>query len=234
MTRLMRSVHKWVALVLALQFVAWMASGLALSLIDHEAAAGGLHRQEADAAPRPWPAGLRSPTAIVAASAERVQQLESAWLGERPVYRLRNDMHTWLVDAANGQPVAIDAALVRDLAAADYHGEAAASAPELLAEAPREAIEHAAPLWRVRFADADATTLYVSAVDGRILERRNTQSRWFDFFWMLHTMDYSGRGDFNHPLVVLSAIGALFAALTGAWLLVALLGPRRRAARVGA
>jgi Na+-transporting NADH:ubiquinone oxidoreductase subunit F len=229
MTRTMRTVHKWVALVLALQFVAWMVSGLALSLIDYHAAAGEPHRRAAATDARAWPAHVLSPGQVVAASRERVQRLESTWLGERPAYKLVNDDRTRLVDAATGQPVVIDAALVRALAQADYQGDAVAAAPERLAEAPREAIEHDAPLWRVRFADDVDTALYLSAVDGRILERRNTQSRWFDVFWMLHTMDYSGRGDFNHPLVIASAAGGLFAALTGIWLLVALLRRKPRA-----
>lgn len=234
MTRTMRTVHKWVALVLALQFVAWMASGLALSLIDHHAAGGETHRRPAAADARPWPGGLLAPGQVLAASRERVQRLETAWLLDRPVYRLVNDERTWLLDAASGEPVTIDAPLVRALAAADYLGEATASAPERLDAAPREAIEHDAPLWRVAFADDVDTTLYVSAVDGRILERRNASSRWFDVFWMLHTMDYSGRGDFNHPLVIASAAGGLFAALTGVWLLVALLRRRPRRVAVGA
>ena len=234
MTRAMRTVHKWVALVLALQFVAWMVSGLALSLIDHHAASGEPHRRAAATQARAWPSALRSPVQVVAASRERVQRLESMWLGKRPVYKLVGDERSWLVDASNGQPVPIDAAMAHALALADYQGDAIASAPEHLAEAPREAIEHDAPLWRVRFADDVDTALYVSAVDGRILERRNTQSRWFDVFWMLHTMDYSGRGDFNHPLVIASAAGGLFAALTGIWLLVALLRRKPRGAIAGA
>ena len=234
MTRTMRTVHKWVALVLALQFVAWMVSGLALSLIDHHDANGEPHRRAVAKESRAWPAGLLSPIQAVAASPERVLRLESTWLGGRPAYKLIGDERTWLVDAATGRPVTIDAAMARALASADYQGEATASAPEHLAEAPREAIEHAAPLWRVRFADDVDTALYLSATDGRILERRNTTSRWFDVFWMLHTMDYSGRGDFNHPLVIASAAGGLFAALTGIWLLVAQLRRRPRGVAAGA
>ena len=234
MTRTMRTVHKWVALVLALQFVAWMISGLALSLIDHHAASGEPHRRAAAKDARAWPSTRLSPVQVVAASPERVQRLESTWLGDRPVYKLASAERTWLVDAATGRLITIDKALARDLAMADYQGEASASAPELLTDAPREAIEHAAPLWRVRFADDVDTALYVSAVDGRILERRNAQSRWFDVFWMLHTMDYSGRGNFNHPLVIASAAGGLFAALTGVWLLIALIRRKPRSVAAGA
>lgn len=234
MTRTMRTVHKWVALVLALQFVAWMISGLALSLIDHHAAGGETHRRPAGKDARAWPTGVQSPVQVLASADARVQRLETAWLADRPVYKLANDERIWLVDAASGQPVTIDAPMARTLATADYLGDAKAAGPEWLAEVPREAIEHEAPLWRVRFADDVDTTLYVSAIDGRILERRNAQSRWFDVFWMLHTMDYSGRGNFNHPLVIISAAGGLFAALTGVWLLVALLRRRPRQAAAGA
>ena len=233
MTRTMRTVHKRVALVLALQFVAWMISGLALSLIDHHAAGGETHRRPAGKDARPWPTEVRSPVQVIAAADARVQRLESAWLKDRPVYKLANDERTWLVDATNGQPVTIDKPMVHALATADYLGDAKAGDPEWLTEVPREAIEHKAPLWRVRFDDGVDTTLYLSATDGRVLERRNVQSRWFDVFWMLHTMDYSGHGKFNHPLVIISAAGGLFAALTGVWLLVALLRRRPRQIATG-
>ena len=226
MTRWMRLLHKWVALVLALQFVAWMVSGLALSLIDHHAVAGEPHRAAAQAKPRPWPAGLRAPARVVADAGERVQRLEALWLVDRPVYRLSNDSAAWLVDAASGQRQPLDAAMAKSIAAADYSGATQPDTPELLTKAPREAIDHDAPLWRVTFADDVDTTLYVSAIDGRILERRNAQSRWFDVFWMLHTMDYTGHGNFNHPLIVISAAASVWVALTGVWLIVALL--RRR------
>ena len=226
MTRWMRLLHKWVALVLALQFVAWMASGVALSLIDHHAVSGDPHRTIVDSRSRPWPAGLRVPVQVVSDSRVPVQSLESMWLGDRPVYRLSSDTAQWLVDAASGERCQIDAAVARAVAVADYAGATQPGNPELLTEAPREAIDHDPPLWRVAFADEVDTALYVSAIDGHILERRNAQSRWFEFFWMLHTMDYTGRGNFNHPLIVISAAASVWVSLTGAWLVVVLL--RRR------
>lgn len=227
MTRWMRLLHKWVALVLALQFVAWVVSGLALSLIDHHAVSGEPHRAEAIAAPRPWPAGLRAPARVVVDAGQSVQRLEASWLVDRPVYRLSNDVATWLVDATSGERLLVDDAVAKAIAAADYSGTVQPGPPELLAAAPREAIDHEAPLWRVSFADDVDTTLYLSAIDGRILERRNSHSRWFDVFWMLHTMDYTGRGNFNHPLIVISAAASVWVALTGAWLIVVLLRRRR-------
>lgn len=80
---------------------------------------------------------------------------------------------------------------------------------------------HKEPVWRVDFDDADATTVYVSARSGKVLEHRNSTWRLFDFFWMLHIMDYAERTNFNNPLLVSSVIGGLWMALSGVWLLFA-------------
>ena len=40
-------------------------------------------------------------------------------------------------------------------------------------------------------------TYYISATTGSVLERRNDTWRWWDFFWMLHIMDYDERENVN-------------------------------------
>jgi hypothetical protein len=83
-------------------------------------------------------------------------------------------------------------------------------------------------LWRVSFDDDGHTRYYVSMRDGQILQRRNDSWRVFDFFWMLHTMDYRGRDDYNNPQAVLFAIGALWIVVSGLILAVNGLVPRSR------
>ncbi len=56
---------------------------------------------------------------------------------------------------------------------------------------------------------------------GEVLYHRDKTWRLFDVFWMLHIMDYTGRKNFNNPLVVTAAIGGLWLALTSIWLLFA-------------
>ena len=79
----------------------------------------------------------------------------------------------------------------------------------------------------MHFDDDAGSTLWFSADDARLLETRTDTWRLYDVFWMLHTMDYRGRDDFNHPLVVLFASAALWVALTGALLAVRVLRPKR-------
>ena len=150
-----------------------------------------------------------------------MQELESYRLRHEPVYRLRHKDAVWLVNARTGAPAEVDAATVAAIAQADYVGEGVPAVPQLLTEPTLEARGHAGPIWRVDFSDDDGTTLYISGQDGHILERRNDAWRLFDVAWMLHIMDYTGRQDFNNPLVVTLAVGGLWIALSGIWLLVA-------------
>ena len=230
MKRWIRVLHKWVGLVLALQFVLWMASGLAMSVLDHETVEGLHHRAESGQPDRTWPVGMLAPSQVLAAARRPVEELTATWLRNRPVYRLNDGSGAWLVDAAGGRKLKVEAEVAAAIASADYVGDGSPGAPEWLPSATSEARGHGGPIWRIPFGDADDTTLYVSAWDGRILERRNRSWRLFDVFWMLHIMDYAGRENFNNPLVIMAASAGLWIALSGIWLLVTsfrLVGSRR-------
>ena len=219
MSHSMRKLHKWIGLVIALQFLLWMGSGVVMSLLDASKVQGKEFRIKPPAPP-PWPRDALDPSAVLAKSSEGVSSVTSGWLLDRPVYVLQGDKRSWLVGAADGRPFAIDAALAGAIARASYSGKGQAGSARLLAYS-LEARAHKEPVWRVDFDDADETAVYVSARSGKVLEHRNSTWRLFDFFWMLHIMDYSERTDFNNPLLVSSAIGGLWMALSGVWLLFA-------------
>ena len=66
------------------------------------------------------------------------------------------------------------------------------------------------PAWQVKLTDVDNTHVYVDQATGTVASRQNDAWRQFDFFWMLHTMDYSGRDNFNTPwLIGFSVLGLL-------------------------
>ncbi len=232
MNRWMRKLHKWFGLVLALQFALWMASGLIMSLLDHDKVRGDHHRAEGARQTFVWPTGSLSPAAVLTMSSERpLRSIEASWLLDRPVYRLSDDASTWLMDAVTGVRVSVDSATALVVANADYVGRGRAGSPELLRATTLEVRGHSSPIWRVAFDDEDSTTIYVSGQDGKILARRNNRWRLFDIAWMLHIMGYMDRDDFNNPLLAAAAAGGLWIALTGGWLLVARLRMRKPAAR---
>ena len=93
---------------------------------------------------------------------------------------------------------------------------------------PTEFRERDLPAWRIDLADEDNTHIWVDAMTGRVAARRNDAWRRFDFFWMLHTMDYRGRDDFNHPLLIVVACLGLVTLGSGAFLWGLRLARRRR------
>jgi uncharacterized iron-regulated membrane protein len=147
---------------------------------------------------------------------------------DRPVYVIHGPDQDALVDAASGallSPLSRSRAL--RVALADRAGQPKARAAELLERAPpTEYRKGELPAWRVSLDDGDHTNIYVSASTGAITARRNDAWRRFDFFWMLHTMDYRGRDDFNHALLIVASSAALLSVLSG-WLLWALRARRR-------
>ncbi|HEU4852906.1 MAG TPA: 2Fe-2S iron-sulfur cluster-binding protein [Telluria sp.] len=213
----MRKIHKWVGIIIAIQFVLWMASGVIMSLLDAGKVAGREFRIKPPTG-MAWPTNAVAVDEVVAKSTEPVMTIASGWLNDTPVYRVANNDAAWIVNANDGSRVVLDAALVTRIAQASYSGNGSPATPRLL-NYTLETRKHKEPVWRVDFSDADETSVYVSAKTGNVLEHRNSTWRLFDFFWMLHIMDYAERENFNNKLLVTSAIAGLSMALTGVWLL---------------
>lgn len=88
----------------------------------------------------------------------------------------------------------------------------------------------ALPVWRVRFSEPESLSLYLDPWTGELLARRTDRWRIFDFLWMLHIMDFDGRDDFNHPLLQVAAALGLIIALSGVifWAMTTRIFRRRR------
>lgn len=215
--------HKWAALIIGLQVLAWVAGGLVMSAIPIQQVRGE-HNIAAPAGELDL-AGVMSPGEAAAIAGITPTSVElRPWLG-RTVYGFGRDQGASLImDAVTGEILSpIDADTARAVALADYAGEPAIDAVTFFTEATWES-RRDMPTWRVDFADGEGTRLYVSAATGEVVARRNDVWRIFDFFWMLHIMDYSERTNFNHPLLILASLFALGMSLFGFILLFPWLG----------
>ncbi len=213
------SVHKWVGVVIGIQVVLWVAGGLVMSAFPIELVRGetqsaraepgpiggdelGIDLREALAAQGPF-TGLR--TLRIAGRLF----IEAQRAGQAPL----------LLDAADGSVIdGIDEATARTVAERDFTGNGAIAAAQLVTESPGE-YRGPLPVWQIHFDDARDTTIYVSAQNGQVAARRTDIWRLYDFFWMLHIMDYKGRVDFNHALLIGASALALVLAASGFWLL---------------
>ncbi len=215
---LLRRIHKWIGLVLGLQFVIWTVSGATMALLDMDTVAGGKAR-----------AAATSPALPVGSSAwSQVQRSLGGHAVTGVAVRPLLDGHVIevatpagirLFDAGDGRTVLVDEFLAQRVAVAGYAGRGRVASVAPLREAGFAVREHKLPIWRVDFADDANTSFYVSGETGTLLERRNDTWRIWDFVWMLHNMDYVNRTSFNHPLIVALAFGIIWLAITGAWLL---------------
>lgn len=214
--RVVHVAHRWLGLLLAAQVMLWMASGVIMSWFPIEQVRGetaaAIEAPPALSAARYFP-----PDGVIAGFPGATDVRLKIWLG-RPVYVVSGASGRALVDAASGEilsPLGED--LARQAAEADYRGQGTLERL-VLTNNPSAEYRGPAPVWRADFSDADETRLYVSPQTGEVLARRNRVWRLYDFFWMLHIMDYEAREDFNNPLIrAFSATGFLFA-LTGLFL----------------
>jgi uncharacterized iron-regulated membrane protein len=222
---LLKKLHKWVALFVGLQLLLWTISGLVFAWTDHHDVQGhnlvtplpAQTLEQGEELLEPLELMLR--LGLESASEIRLLTVDGQW-----AYRIVTPTGVQLHDAGDGEQVVITARRAAAVAQALYAGKGSLLAIE---QHPGPTLEtrKSGPTWEARFADDSSTSIYVSAVDGAFVAARGDSWRLFDFFWMLHTMDYVGRDDFNNPLVILAAAAAGWIALTGLLLVIRVFRP---------
>lgn len=223
---LARKTHKWLALIIAVQAVFWMLSGLYMTAVHINI----IHGDHLVRAPRQQPIaldGLVEPTSLVPGGTRSVRL--DTQLGQ-PVYIVDAIPGRMLFDARTGQMLSpLDEKAARDRAVALYAGEGAVTKVELLDTAPSEIKGRQMPIWRVEFEGMWKPTIYIAPQTGELSAKRHDLWRIFDFVWMFHIMDYEERTDMNNTLLRVATWMAVATSATGGWLLLYSFRRRRRA-----
>jgi hypothetical protein len=216
--RSLQTLHRWLGLVLAAQILLWMSSGVVMSLLPISLVHGD--PSTAYSAPLELKVHNYFPPGGVLSETDGPQELAlKTWLG-REVYVVTSRGGKAMFDADTGNRLSpISENDARRVALADFAGEGDLEKIALLNHPPHE-YKGPSPVWRADFSDRDRTRLYISPETGAVLSRRNRVWRFYDFFWMLHIMDYRERENFNNPLVRTFAVTGLGFALSGFALVV--------------
>ena len=169
------------------------------------------------------PAGTRfaDPTMIAAQTNAPVEAINWHMIGNRPVAEAITAKGIKLFDAATGVPLPpVDARQATEIARAAWKtaSKPASKASRVTTKSPE--YRGALPAWRIAFADADATSVFVAADTGKITAVRTGTWRLYDFFWSLHIMDWKNHENFNTWWLLAFAIGGLVLGLAGTVLLV--------------
>lgn len=207
-------VHKWLALLLGVQIVFWVVSGLFFTLFPIEQIRSEHLIREAP------------PQAIDTAGLASLASLRGP-NGELPTKLMierRASGHVIVAEFAEAAPVLYDAASLQHLSPLSAAQASAiarthvtlASAPigvALVTEATPE-YGGALPAWRVQFADG-GLAVYVAQNTGAVTARRSDLWRLYDTLWALHIMDWRNHEDFNHPLIIAAAVLTLISVIAG-------------------
>jgi uncharacterized iron-regulated membrane protein len=213
----LRKIHKWIGLIVGLQFLIWAISGTAMALLPMDKVAGG---EMADQAAPAIPVGGKAwPKVQAALAGQPITKLSLRSLPGRQALEVTTSKGVRLFDAVHGQPILIDGEAAKAIASAAHPTSTPVTKVAALNELPLAVREHELPIWQVDIRDQANSSYYVSGTTGEVLERRNDSWRWWDFFWMLHNMDYAKRTNFNHPLIITVGFAMTWLAVTGFWLL---------------
>lgn len=204
--RTIRWLHLWTGVIVGIQIILWVASGLVMVARPLDEVRGTTLRRESVALS--LPAGL---PALMG-----VEKLELGQLLGKPVWKLTDAGGKRLLDGATGQPIAITAAQAEAIARAGTTLEGTARVTAISAASPASDWRETAG-YRVEF--ADDVRVYINS-HGDIGAVRTPWWRFYDLFWGLHIMDWTDRENTHHPLIIAATLLSLGVVLTGALLTV--------------
>lgn len=219
------TLHRWVGLIVGLQLLAWSLGGFTFSILSianvrgemdlHEKSPPSLRLNSVRLTPGDA-AEVASKSGLSAGSFTEVRLRERA---DRTVYEFlgKEGKALGAVDAVTGEfLVRVSREEAKAVALSDFAPEASVVSVILLeGEPPIEYRGGAMPVYQVILDHPKDPHIYVSPITGEVLKRRNKIWRIFDFFWMLHIMDYSGRNNFNHWLLTTMSVLAILTSASG-------------------
>ncbi len=232
--RVSLTLHNWMGLFVGLQIIFWFVGGLVMTVIPLDLVRGEVNM-----------AAGKNTSMSAADLSVLLTKIDAENLGDVSVRDVAGTTVVHLSRTAGADQIydgfsgvllsPIDADVAEKVALSDFRYRAAGGqnidtlvvSSKLLTEEPGD-FRRALPVWQVLLNDPDGTRIYVSPDTGQVLARRNDYWRVFDFFWMLHIMDYDDREDFNNPLLIITTLTATLFVLTGVILLYFRFWPRRK------
>ena len=236
-----RKTHRYLGIILGIQFLVWTTSGLYFSWSNLAEINGNyLQKQPLRLSGN---LALVSPTSIFDKLDNKVDSIHSIQLVSilgKPFYNLQffvgSTLEKKLFDAITGSQrpeISKDESI--EIAAGSFNGQPKLQSIEYLTSinGHHEYRGKPLPAWAVTFEHPSNTTIYVAVQSGRVEGFRNNKWRIFDFLWMSHIMDYNNRSNINNWLLRIFSAFGLLTVLSGFLLFVVSSRPMRRKTRAG-
>lgn len=214
LARLASFVHKWLALLVGIQIVFWVVSGLFFTLIP-------IGQIRSENLIRPTQAQTIDTATLASLTSLRGNQNAAP---TKLTIERRSIGQVLVAEFADESPILFDANTLQRLSPfSAEQASAVARAHVTLASEPtdvtlvtEESAEYrgALPAWRVQFPDG-GLSVYVAQNTGAVTARRSDLWRVYDTLWALHIMDWQNHEDFNHPLIIIVTVITLLSVITG-------------------
>lgn len=230
-----RKTHRWLGVLLGIQFLLWTIGGLYFSWSNMDEIHGDFQKKNAPLLSPDM--SLVSPT-IVLENIKKTHPIDSVVSVQlieivgNPFYQVRctntihkgpqhqANMHSMnhLANAVTGElrgPLTQDEAIA--VAKMRFNGEPTLKSVEYITttNGHHEYRENPLPAYAITFKHESNATVYVASELGTVQKFRNSKWRIFDFLWMMHTMDYEGRDHFGNWLLRLFSLFGLVTIASG-------------------
>ncbi len=214
LARLASFVHKWLALLVGIQIVFWVVSGLFFTLFP-------IQQIRSENLIRPAQAQTIDPTTLAPLAdlrGNRGAPPTKLTIESRPIGQVV------IAEFADEPPILFEAATLQRLSPLSAaQASTVARAHVTLSSEPtgvtlinEESAEYrgALPAWRVQFPDG-GLSVYVAQNTGAVTARRSDLWRVYDTLWALHIMDWKNHENFNHPLIIIVTAITLLSVIAG-------------------
>lgn len=237
-----RRLHKWLMLIVGIQFLFWSLGGLYFSVFDiHFIHGESLVKEPEDIAIEDIHYDIHE----LLQDYPDAKDIELYSLFGQPHFKFQSkhkseinmdandNSDIQVINASNKEKLGnLTEAQATHVAHAYYSASSAIADIKLITrEAPDELSPRHLPVWQVRFDDIWFGTLYISQITGKVVTKRHVWWRTFDVFWQLHILDVPDGADVNNILLTTAASLAMITTLAGmilTWVLVVSPTTRRR------
>ena len=220
---LTRRWHRYLGLILGIQFFLWTLGGLYFSWTNINEIRGD--NLKSDDPSLVIDEDLVSPSTFLKHhlnTSDALLSLRVVSILNKPfyemVYNSNGNEKIKLINAINGKarmPLSEEDAI--RIAQGKLNVDASVGNVEFVTQTNghHEYRERPLPAFAITFNAPANTTVYVSQDYGNVQTFRNNKWRIFDFLWMIHTMDYKERDNLNNWLLRLFSIFGLVTILSG-------------------
>jgi len=212
---LIRKTHRWIAILVSIQLILWIAGGVTFTFMDMREAGGNFIYKN-------------TPKGIISSVIDHKRILESYPKAtktsqysqlEKTYVKVWIDNDNVILDQSFEVIERLSKKDIKIIAEGRYAGKGTLLSIEKMTTHNDENYEFSLPHWKLTYRDDYNSRIYLSEDTAQFLATRTDTWKIFDFFMMVHFMDYWERGDFNNGLVIFFALVLVFFSLSGLLLL---------------